>query len=186
MAGLVSQIKTWIQENRDISRFLFWLAGLMAAFYLFEWVIDQFPRFYYYDLLKYYVIFNGVDVAEWLLHLTGFETLAFEQQNYFQVQGGGILKVGIPCSAFDLFVFYAIMIVAYPGPLKYKLIFIPAGILAIHGLNITRFYALAMSDLYSREYFELHHHFIFKAVVYVFIFLIWMWFVRLSSPIKKK
>jgi exosortase/archaeosortase family protein len=178
--------KQWMQENREILRFLILLAGMMGLFYLFEWIIDQFPRFYYYDLLKYYVIYNGVDVAEWMLRVTGYELLPFDQQNYFQVLGGSQLKVGIPCSGFELFVFYAIMILAYPGPWKLKLIFIPSGILAIHLINIARFYALAMSDLYSREYFELHHHFIFKAVVYIFIFVIWMWFVSLSAKRAKR
>lgn len=178
--GYKSKIVNLYKES-PVSRFLISLIGLVIFFELTKLVFDAIPGFYYWDLLHYYVIWNGVDLAEWILKSLGYELLEFSKGNYFQIIGGRILKVGIPCSGLELFIYYIIIILAYPGSWKLKALFIPAGVLIIHLINVARFVALALVDIYTPEYFQLHHHFIFKIAVYLFIFLFWILFVRLSS-----
>jgi exosortase/archaeosortase family protein len=81
-----------------------------------------------------------------------------------------------------LYALFAGFVLAFPGPVRRKLWFIPLGIAAIYLLNIIRIGVLALNHLYYHESVEFNHHYTFSFVVYACIFLLWMlWARRLSS-----
>ncbi len=180
---MLKQLKEIYYEN-EVYRFLINLIFLVGLYELAIYIFSIIPGFYYWDLFHLKVIYNGVDIAEWVLSLMGYELGEFDNQQYFQIIGGSVLKAGKPCSGVNLMAYYTIIILAYPGTIKSKMIFIPVGILLIHLVNVGRYVALALSDLYTKEYFELHHHVIFKAVAYILIFIFWLVYVKVNSRAK--
>ncbi|UOQ53508.1 exosortase X [Hymenobacter cellulosivorans] len=94
-----------------------------------------------------------------------------------------VVRVGHPCNGLVLYALFAGFVLAFPGPWRRKLWFIPVGMLVIYGINVVRIGALALNHLYSHHTVEFNHHYTFTFIVYAFIFMLWMlWARRLSSP----
>ncbi|MBS1648003.1 MAG: archaeosortase/exosortase family protein [Bacteroidetes bacterium] len=96
------------------------------------------------------------------------------------VDGANPVWVGAPCNALTLFLFFTLFIVAFPGNTKTKLWFIPMGVIIIHVVNVLRISALALISLYAPQYLEINHTYTFTIIVYGIIFLLWMWWVKIS------
>jgi exosortase/archaeosortase family protein len=78
-------------------------------------------------------------------------------------------------------------ILAFPGSFKNKLWYIPLGLMVITLLNIVRIIALFITNNCCAEYMDLNHHYIFKIIVYFFIFLMWyIWIQKISKFNYKK
>lgn len=138
------------------------------------------------------IINNLIISSSKLLELFGYTIF---QQNADVIRTLGIdgshgVWVGDPCNGIDLFALFAGFVLAYPGPWKTKLWFIPLGLAAIHLLNIIRVTALCMIAYHSPEWLDFNHTYTFTIVVYGFIFWLWMlWANRFSKvsfkPAKK-
>ena len=94
-----------------------------------------------------------------------------------------VVLVGNPCNGMVLFALFTGFIVAYPGPWKAKLFYIPIGVLLIYLLNVLRIMALALNSWHSRHTLEFNHKYTFAFVVYACIFAFWMiWIKRYAQP----
>ncbi len=94
-----------------------------------------------------------------------------------------VVLVGNPCNGMVLFALFAGFILAYPGPWKAKLFYIPVGIFLIYILNVLRIMALALNSFHSRHTLEFNHKYTFAFVVYACIFGFWMlWIKRYAQP----
>lgn len=92
--------------------------------------------------------------------------------------------VGAPCNGLVLYALFAGFVLAYPGPWRRKLWYIPVGILFIYGLNVVRVAVLALNHQYSPGSMDFNHHYTFSFLVYAFIFGLWMlWARRLAGPL---
>jgi len=90
--------------------------------------------------------------------------------------------VGDPCNGISLFALFTGFVLAYPGPVKHKLWYIPLGLILIHVINVIRVTALVMIVYYAPEYLEFNHTYTFTLFVYGFVFLMWWyWASRLST-----
>jgi exosortase/archaeosortase family protein len=69
-------------------------------------------------------------------------------------------------------------VLAYPGPARRRLWFIPLGIVALWLLNIIRIIALALNHQYSPETFEFDHHYAFNTVAYAALGGLWLLWTR--------
>ena len=74
------------------------------------------------------------------------------------VDGGHSIWVGDPCNGLELFALFAGFIIAYPGKLINKIVFIPIGIIAIHLLNVVRVAALAAIVYYNPDLLAFNHY----------------------------
>lgn len=79
-----------------------------------------------------------------------------------------------------MFVFFA-LIVGFPGRWKDRLWFIPLGVIGIHLINIIRIVALCLAIILSSTPENFKHHEIFDAIAMVFIFLMFMVWVKRSG-----
>jgi exosortase/archaeosortase family protein len=95
--------------------------------------------------------------------------------------------MGDPCNGIILFALFSSFIIAFPGPLKSKIWFIPSGIIIIYLANVLRVVLLAIIQLYvSRSTLEFHHTYTFTYMVYSLIFFMWwIWVNQFSGLIKK-
>jgi exosortase family protein XrtF len=155
-------------------------AGLLylSLFLVYQYVVKTYT---YYDQGLISLIIRSADV---LLRALGYKTFVVLQDRDLQVlgiDGSNGVWIGSNCNALTLFALFSVFVIAYPGPLKHKLWFIPAGIVAIHFLNIVRVAALAIIAKVNYNYLDFNHTYTFTFLVYAFIFLLWMTWVNKFS-----
>jgi exosortase family protein XrtF len=119
-----------------------------------------------------------------LLRLLGFPAaVAPTQSTLVLVNGMPTVSIWTACNGMVLYALFAGFVVAFPGPLRHKLWFIPLGIALIYGLNVLRIALLCLNHLYYHHTVDFNHHYTFTFIVYGCIFLLWMgWATRLAPP----
>ena len=165
-----------MNDSKQIIRFLATAFGLYIAWYLC------------YDLW----LFPDGRLDSWLsekeawlsslsLSLLGYN--ASSELFTVYINKYPVVLVGNPCNGMVLFALFTGFILAYPGPWKAKLFYIPIGIFLIYLLNVLRIMALALNSWYSRDTLEFNHKYTFAFVVYACIFAFWMyWIKRYAQP----
>lgn len=166
--------------NEPIVRFL----GIGFLLYLswlgiYEWWIHP------HQAVDRAVINNTMSLSSSLLRWMGYE-VAMNGERLLVVKGTPGLFIGDSCNGVSLFAVYSIFIIAFPGNIFSKFIFIPAGILAIHFLNVFRVVALAVIETYSYHWTEFNHTYTFTILIYAFILAAWLFWIRKFSRYKKQ
>lgn len=95
-----------------------------------------------------------------------------------KMNGQPAVVVGKPCNGLVLYALFSGFVLAFPGPVRRKLWFIPMGIALIWCLNILRVAALALNFHYAHQSVDFNHHYTYTFVVYAFIFGLWMLWAR--------
>lgn len=160
-------------------------AGLL---YVILYLIYQFivKRYTFYDQ-KFisFLIRAAEQVLRWLGYTT-FKVLQDLDTQVVGIDGSNGVWVGSNCNAITLFTLFAVFVIAYPGSQKQKWWFVPAGIAAIHLLNIVRIVALALIAHSCPQYLNFNHTYTFTFLMYAFIFLLWMLWVNRFAAIQQK
>jgi exosortase family protein XrtF len=119
-----------------------------------------------------------------MLQTIGFDAaVAPHHISLLLMSGHPAVIVGIPCNGLVLYALFGGFVLAFPGPWRRKLWFVPAGIALIWLLNVVRVAALAINHHYAHKSVDFNHHYTFTFVVYGCIFGLWMlWAKRLSAP----
>lgn len=89
--------------------------------------------------------------------------------------------IGDPCNGLEVFVLHLGFILAFPASFSRKAFFIPAGIVIIYAANIARFIGLIWLIWVKPGMLEFAHDYLYKGVIYLMIFLIWVAFTRNQS-----
>ncbi len=152
--------------------YISWLA-------LYEWVIHPDGS------LDDAVIQNTLSISTAVLERMGY-VVERTGERAIQIQGTPGLFIGDSCNGISLFALFSIFIIAFPGKLLSKLVFIPIGILIIHLLNVSRVVLLAIIETYSYEWTEFNHTYTFTLIIYAFIFGMWIVWINRFSNLKKK
>ena len=151
--------------------YLFWLA-------LYEWWIH--PN----EWVDRAVVNNTLSVSRKILEWLGYEvTLGGDRMIY--VKGTPGLFLGDSCNGISLFALFSIFIIAFPGKILWKLLFIPVGILLVHLLNIFRIVALSVIETYSYKWTEFNHTYTFTILMYAVILGMWILWINKFSGLKK-
>lgn len=161
--------------KNPISAFLIKALLLYAAwFFIYEMWLH--PR----QTLDLFVIDTSIRPSKWILEALGYEVFTGSDR-LIGIQGVPGLWVGDNCNGIALFALFAGFIIAYPGPWKKKLLYIPVGILLLQVLYIIRIVVLAIIQTYSLEMTEFNHTYTFNIIIYGFIFFMWMRWVNKYS-----
>jgi len=174
--------------NRTTSplKFVFTFIILFLIFYYFN--IEFFgitsPGSHYSPFLDHYL--NYIQGLRWLLlnssrgllNLIGFT--AISNDTHLLVAGHYTIEVVYSCLGLGVISFFAAFVLAFPKPLKRKLIFLITGILAVEFLNILRFMLLA---LYWRPQDSkiIDHHTIFNIIIYIIVAVSLYFWVKSSD-----
>lgn len=127
-----------------------------------------------------WVIDVTIGISKWILEMLGY-TIFTGSERLIGVDGFPGLWVGDNCNGLVLFALFAGFVIAYPGPVLKKLIYIPIGILILQLLNIIRVVVLAIIQTYSLEMTQFNHTYTFTIIIYGAIFLLWMYWVNKLS-----
>ncbi|MFC2186656.1 hypothetical protein [Peijinzhouia sedimentorum] len=119
--------------------------------------------------------FHAVEKTHYIVQ-EGVESYPVQTVLYFNdIPLSGI---GDPCNGLEVFVLYLGFIIAFPSSWLRKAFFIPAGIVIIYVANIARFVGLIWLQWYKPGMLEFAHDYLYKGVIYLMIFLIWVVFTR--------
>jgi exosortase/archaeosortase family protein len=204
--NFLTRISGFARKNATVVRFLAILAICIVPALLFEMIARQNEglRLMIGNSQVVYVLSKLlVNATKAFLVLLGYNPImefstTFYSYNLFllHIDGGGIVFIGVPCLGLGLILTYIALIVAFPGKLKSKLIFIPVGIVLIICLNILRIsfltvmlYHYPRPDSFAHPwegFIVAYHHPIFNYGVLVIIFVIFMIWVKYFSGFAKK
>jgi len=174
-------MKTGFLKNPLFRFFLIFIVLYTAWYVLYEQVIN--PN----GALDSLVINASVFSTDHLLKLFGYITFTQHSDTIrvVGIDGTNGVWIGDPCDGITLFTLFTAFLIAFPGPWKHKAWFIPAGIISIFFVNIIRIAALCMIILYKPQWLAFNHDYVFKTLVYGFIFLLWMIWVNRFSPFQR-
>ena len=132
------------------------------------------------------VIDNLVLLSGIVLRILGFNLIPTPPSDdpirTIGIDGTHGLWIGDPCNGITLFALFIIFVIAFPGPWKRKLWFIPIGLISIHLINVLRIVALSIIVTYDYAYLDFNHNYTFTIVVYGFVFFLWyLWANKFSK-----
>lgn len=163
------------KKNKALIIFLLRAAGI----YLF-WYIIYNGWIYKNGVIDNLLIEHLISATAIALKVMGF-TIFTEGRLIGIVDSTGLI-VNQPCDGLSLFALFAGFIIAYPGKLRSKFIFIPIGLLIIDLVNIVRIIALVIIVKYTPQSLEFNHSYTFTFIMYVIIFLMWVGWIKKQSP----
>jgi exosortase/archaeosortase family protein len=151
------------------------VAGYVTWYALYSYVLRPATQ------LDEWVIHSMVRSTEWFMRAIGWEVLpTFEQglRCNVGVAGTGGVHIGDPCDGVVLFALFSIFLLAFPGPARHKVWFIPAGVAALHLVNIARVIALLFVQYYAPDWLQFNHDYTFTVLVYAIVFALWYLWAR--------
>lgn len=102
---------------------------------------------------------------------------------------GGWARVIIApeCASLKQWCHWIFLMLLFPGPWKHKAWFIPIGLVIIEWTNVARICGILLMQIPWPNSFHLAHDYIFKALFYFIIFLMWVvWVECFAHPKKRK
>lgn len=90
------------------------------------------------------------------------------------------------CNGLSVIILFTAFVIAFTGKFKHTILFIIAGSLSIHLLNVFRISFLCILIYDFPEYEEVLHNVIFPLIIYGFVFLLWVIWVNKFSLYAKK
>ena len=160
-------LRAFVRRHRTLLVF----AGKMAAVYGGWFVL--------YDLwlapdgrLDAWLAEGTASLSTWLLSLGGFETFAAGRT--FGLAGAPGLRVVDGCNGLSVLGLFAGFVLAYPGSVVRRMLFIPLGVLVIYGVNVGRLVTLAAVQVHWPAAFGFLHSLAITTVLYLVVFGLWM------------
>jgi exosortase/archaeosortase family protein len=155
-----------------------WQFLLLAAGLYLVWLIGYEGFIGPDGRLDTWLSVNIAAASAGLLRLLGFAASVGANTTVLLMDGQPAVVVGAPCDGLVLYALFTGFIVAFPGPLRPKLWFIPLGVVGLYLLNILRVGGLALNQHYAHQSVDFNHHYTFSFVVYGCICALWMQWVR--------
>ncbi|MFN4234707.1 MAG: archaeosortase/exosortase family protein [Bacteroidia bacterium] len=167
-----------LKQYRDIFSFLFKCLILYVI-----WLILRKYIFYPESSIDHFLISQITHSTSLLLQIFGFST--YVDKTFVGIENYPGVSIAFNCNGLSLMYLFSSFIIAFTGKLKYKLVFIPLGIIAIHLFNIARTTVLAMLVVYKPEWTEFNHKYTFTTTIYILIFILWVIWVNYFSTLKR-
>ena len=96
---------------------------------------------------------------------------------------GFALEIERGCNGIEAMIVLAAAILAFPAPLRHKLIGLAIGFLAIQGLNVVRIISLFYLGQWDRTVFDWFHLYIWQALIILDALVVWLvWLKYLPRP----
>ncbi|MFP9098244.1 exosortase family protein XrtF [Flavobacterium sp. RHBU_24] len=109
-----------------------------------------------------------------------------EASDRFYVNQKYVARVVEGCNAVSVMILFAAFIVAFSNGFKRTALYIVAGIVVIHLLNILRIALISMGVFYYPQYTRFMHDILFPVFIYSVVFLLWvLWVLKFYKNGKK-
>ncbi len=122
----------------------------------------------------------------WIItHILQIPTLLQDHTMWFPTKWGIVISEG--CTGLKQIIQVLFLFLIYPGPLKHKAWFIPAGIILIHLTNIFRITLLAVAMNLNLPHIQFIHTYPLRFFFYIVIFgLWWIWVEKITLKGRKE
>lgn len=171
--------------NKPLTRFFIKAAFIYLIWHIlwFQWILPD-------GTVNHYLTYNTAWISQ--LTLNAFSSHEFslspfsEENTYLFKDKIPVVLIEHGCNGLILMVLFAAFVIAFPGPWRQKIWYVPAGIIAIYLINSLRVIGLAVNQMVNQSSFEFNHKFTFTILVYGAIFYFWMIWVNRFSGINVK
>ncbi len=178
----MSQSKTFLKYFRIISINLLLLIGLWIIFYK---LLRHIPIVdYVYEQGIYAFTKIQLIVTKIILNILGYTVEIYGKT--IKIVGSNGVHLDRGCLGRNTLGLLLGFIYALPGRIKHKIYFTFIGVSIFLLLNIGRITALAITDYCCPQRLDFNHHFLFKIIVYIAIFILWTFWIKKHSYITKK
>jgi exosortase family protein XrtF len=93
-----------------------------------------------------------------------------------------VLSVFEGCNGVNVMIVFTAFLVAFGGPRRVMVWFLPLGLLIIHLSNLLRVSLLYYTAIHQPAYFYYFHKYFFTAVLYFVVFALWaLWVVKFNA-----
>jgi len=172
-----------LKKNRPFFIFLLKFGAAYVVFSLIYWLyLNQF------DAEKFEpdgITYLAASQAEALTDLTGNNAVIYphesENSYRFLVNGKRVARIVEGCNAVSVMILFAAFIVAFSSTFKKTALFILAGVVILHVLNIIRIMLLCLGFYYLPEHKALLHDIVFPLFIYGVVFILWIIWVQKFS-----
>ena len=96
-----------------------------------------------------------------------------------------IARIVEGCNAMSIMILFVSFVIAFKGKLKQTILFLLAGILIIHILNVVRIALLSIALFYYPQFEHILHGVIFPLFIYGVVFGLWVFWVQKFSSYAK-
>lgn len=158
---------------------------VFSALYHFYLKLSDGSKFY-----PDYITHIVAKQTESLLNAFGYETLltphSSEPSIKVALNGKYLARVIEGCNAVSVIILFVSFIMAFSGKFKTTLLFILSGSVLIYAANLLRITLFTMAIYHYPDWQDILHDVVFPAVIYGFMFLLWIFWVNRFSNIKTK
>ncbi|MBI2968094.1 MAG: exosortase family protein XrtF [Bacteroidetes bacterium] len=175
-------LRTELPKYKPLIKFLSIFSFLYLSWYLaYEFYLHPFGQ------PDEAVLSNSAIISAGILKLLGFDIETGREYGWYFIaaDGGSPIWVAEQCNGLKLFVLFTLFIIAFPGKIITKFIFIPIGVITIHFLNCIRIVVLVIIARYAPGWMEFNHTYTFTLLVYAYIFFLWYIWVKHYSLYRK-
>lgn len=134
-------------------------------------------------------------VASWTatsMNAMGFQTQTMDDSNrpwtWILMDGQRISYINEGCNAISIMLIFVAFIVAFSTTWKQTILYILGGLILIQIMNVFRIVVINYIFKYHHEYGEMAHDYLFPAILYgtiVLLWIIWVKYFALKRPIRK-
>jgi exosortase family protein XrtF len=108
-----------------------------------------------------------------------------ESSYYFYMHGKKIARIIEGCNALSVMILFAAFVIAFSTTFKRTGLYILAGLIILHVLNIVRIALLSVGVYYYPQYTEILHDIIFPLFIYGVVFVLWVaWVIKFKGNAK--
>jgi len=123
--------------------------------------------------LDAFLSLSGVRLAAGVLSILGWEVESAGR--FIAIFGTRGVEIQNGCSGIELIGLFAGFIIAYPGPMRKRLLLLVGGILLLYFANIFRIAAFALSSVYFPEHWlEIH---LYSSYVFFYPIVLSLWYI---------
>lgn len=177
-------------KNKTIWTFLFRFFGtyalLFLGYFLFLSATEKKETQFVCDPLTRDVANESSRLLRWFGEEVVTEQHPDELCVKMVVEDVYVLGVIEGCNSVSIIILFVAFIIAFKGSLKRTLLFSVFGVLSIYCVNIIRVAILTYGVTYFPNYSDALHHLVFPAIIYGYIFLLWIVWVNYFSDLKKR
>lgn len=131
-----------------------------------------------WEYLLHIVLKATMSFCLFFLNLFGYEATEYGYRSILMVKANATIIVQNYCLGIDIMALFTMLIIAFPGPWKKKLLFIPIGIIGVFIINIIRIMAIGICFEDFIQYAWFDNHLYFNVAAYTFIFLFFVAWVN--------
>lgn len=175
-------------KNKKIWWFLIRFFGtyflLLFAYFLFLFATEVKSPYFKSDSITSHVAKS----TEWLLNI--FDVQTFTEQHTSElsikifVNDYYVARVIEGCNSVSIIVLFIAFVVAFKGGRLNTVLFVLLGAISIYIVNIARIALLSWAMVNFVAYETILHDLLFPAIIYGYVFVLWLWWVNRFSNLK--